>query len=122
MSNSTKNIRNSLGKIYLSLIMGVLMGIVEVLMNDYYMEMISISYYVPLFTVLFVLIFIYKKQMYIGDKNYLNEMIEHHSMALLTSEEIFKKTNDKNIKLLAANIINTQEKEIAIMKQMVERR
>jgi len=47
-------------------------------------------------------------------------MIEHHSMALLTSGEILKKTKDDNMILLADSIIKEQQKEISIMKQMVQ--
>ena len=52
-------------------------------------------------------------------KEYLEEMIEHHSMALLTSEEILQKTESERVKRLAENIIITQEKEIEYMKQLV---
>jgi uncharacterized protein (DUF305 family) len=47
-------------------------------------------------------------------------MIEHHSMALLTSEEILQKTSSERVKKLAENIISTQEKEIEYMKQLIE--
>jgi uncharacterized protein (DUF305 family) len=46
-------------------------------------------------------------------------MIEHHSMALLTSEEILQKTQSERIKKLAENIISTQEKEIEYMRQLI---
>ena len=46
-------------------------------------------------------------------------MISHHSTALTTSHNIYKKTNDEKIKTLAKNIIDTQENEINIMKQML---
>ena len=58
--------------------------------------------------------------MYIDDKNYLEEMIEHHSMALLTSEEILQKTQSERVKRLAENIISTQEKEIEYMKELLK--
>ena len=51
--------------------------------------------------------------------DYLSEMIEHHSMAILTSEEILQKTHSERVKKLAENIITTQEKEIDYMKQML---
>ena len=38
-------------------------------------------------------------------------MIEHHSMALLTSEVILQKNTSENVKRLAENIIQTQEKK-----------
>ena len=46
-------------------------------------------------------------------------MIEHHSMALLTSEEILQKTESEKVKNLAENIIFTQEKEIQYIKSLV---
>ena len=43
-------------------------------------------------------------------------MISHHSTALTTSNIIYKRTNDKRIKKLAKEIIDTQEREIKLMK------
>jgi uncharacterized protein (DUF305 family) len=45
-------------------------------------------------------------------------MIEHHSMAILTSEEILQKTSSERVKRLAENIIATQQKEIDYMQQL----
>jgi uncharacterized protein (DUF305 family) len=47
-------------------------------------------------------------------------MIEHHSMALLTSEEILQKTHSERVKKLAENIIVTQEKEIEYMRKLIK--
>jgi hypothetical protein len=120
MTNDVTNIRNSLGKLYLSTIMAFLMGIVEVMMHDFYAGVLYLQYYIPLFVLLGTLYYLYKSQYKINDKEYLNEMIEHHSMALLTSGEILKKTKDDNMILLADSIIKEQQKEISIMKQMVQ--
>ena len=119
MTNDITNIRNSLGKAYMSGIMALLMGIVEVAMNDYYMNMISAKYYIILFILLGILYYMYKTQQYIYDRDYLNEMIEHHSMALTSSGEIMKKTSDPKVKILASKIINTQEDEIQYMKNLL---
>jgi len=121
MTNDMTNIRNSLGKAYMSGIMALLMGIVEVAMNDYYMRMISKKYYIVLFILLGLLYYTYKTQQYIYDRDYLNEMIEHHSMALTTSGEIMKKTSDPKVKMLASKIINTQEDEIQYMKRLLSK-
>jgi hypothetical protein len=120
MVNDITNIRNSLGKLYLSTIMAFLMGIVEVMMHDFYFGMLSLQYYIPLFVILGAFYYLYKSQYKINDKEYLNEMIEHHSMTLLTSDEILQKTTDDNVILLADSIIKGQQKEISIMKQMVQ--
>ena len=120
MTNTYKNITFSIGKFYMSVIMAVLMGLLEVLMYDIHMRMISIGYYLSLFFVLCVFIYLYRNQMYIEDKDYLEEMIEHHSMAILTSDEILQKTKSERVKKLAETIVITQEKEIEYMKQLLK--
>jgi len=119
MTNSYKNITFSLGKFYMSVIMALLMGLLEVLMYDNHMNSLSVYYYLSLCFVLVTFIYLYRNQIYIDDKDYLNEMIEHHSMALLTSEEILQKTNSEKVKKLAENIISTQEKEIEYMRHLI---
>lgn len=120
MTNTYKNITFSIGKFYMSVIMAVLMGLLEVLMYDIHMRMISVSYYLSLFFVLYMFIYLYRNQMYIEDKDYLEEMIEHHSMAILTSDEILQKTKSERVKKLAESILTTQEKEIEYMKQLLK--
>ena len=118
MTDSYKNITFSIGKFYMAVIMAVLMGLTEVLMFDTHMKTVSGIYYLSLFFVLVVFVYLYRNQVYIEDKDYLNEMIEHHSMALLTSEEILQKTHSERVKKLAENIIVTQEKDIEYMRQL----
>ena len=120
MTNSIQNITLSMGKFYMSVIMAVLMGLTEVLMFDIHMKSISGAYYLTLIFVLVVFVYLYRNQVYIDDKEYLQEMIEHHSMALLTSEEILQKTHSERVKKLATNIISTQEKEIEYMRGLIK--
>jgi Ca2+/Na+ antiporter len=120
MTDSYKNITFSIGKFYMAVIMAILMGLTEVLMFDTHMKTVSGIYYLSLFFVLVMFVYLYRNQVYIEDKDYLNEMIEHHSMALLTSEEILQKTHSERVKRLAENIISTQEKEIEYMRQLIK--
>jgi hypothetical protein len=119
MTNAINNITFSVGKFYISVIMSILMGLLEVVMFDVHMRTISIPYYLALFFILAIFVYLYRNQIYIDDKDYMSEMIEHHSMAILTSEEILQKTHSERVKKLAENIIITQEKEIEYMKQML---
>jgi len=118
MTNAPTNIRATTGKFYISTIMALLMGLLEVGMHDYYMASFSTIFYLALSFVLIIFVHLYRNQVYIEDKDSLNEMIEHHSMALLTSEEILQKTNSERVKRLAENIIATQRKEIDYMNQL----
>ena len=119
MTNSLENITFSVGKFYMSCIMALIMGFIEVGMHDYYMQHFSLPYYLSLGFGLAIFVYLYRNQMYIYDRDYLNEMIEHHSMALLTSGEILQKTQSERVRKLAENIVSTQEAEIKYMKQLV---
>jgi hypothetical protein len=60
--------------------------------------------------------FLLQKQLFVTDNEWLKRMIGHHSTALTTSHIIHNKTKNKKIKKLSHDIINAQEKEIALMK------
>ncbi len=64
-------------------------------------------------------ILLLRKQFLVEDKQWLKRMIPHHSTALTTSHKIYNKTNNLKIKKLAKEIIDTQEKEIKLMKSML---
>lgn len=55
----------------------------------------------------------------VGNVFWMNALIPHHSIALLTSERADIK--DPEVKKLANNIIEAQRKEIAEMKAMIDR-
>ena len=55
----------------------------------------------------------------VNDKQWLRRMISHHSTALTTSHKIYNKTDNIQLKELANEIINTQEREIELMKSML---
>jgi hypothetical protein len=99
--------------------MALLMGFIEVFMFDFHMKTLHVTYYLSLFIGFSAFLYLYKNQTYIDDNEYLKEMIEHHSMALLTSEEILQKTKSERVKKLADNIVATQTAEIEYMKQML---
>lgn len=119
MANRMENITNSLGKVYLSIIMGLYMMSIEIMMHDHHYGVFSIKYYIFIGLLLGLFIYLYRAQKYITDKQYLKEMIEHHSMALLTSNKILEKTDNYNVSKIAKNIIQKQEDEIRDMKGML---
>ena len=66
-----------------------------------------------------VSIFLLRQQLLVDDKQWLRRMISHHSTALTTSHKIYNKTNNAKLKTLAKEIIDTQEKEIKLMKSLL---
>lgn len=60
-----------------------------------------------------------RRQFLIDDKQWLRRMISHHSTALTTTHKIYITTDNPKLKKLANEIIQTQEKEISLMKSML---
>jgi uncharacterized protein (DUF305 family) len=120
MTDKFENIRNSYGKAYLSVTMAAAMIAIEVMMHDHQYRVFSSRSYLAILIVLVTFIYLYRNQVAINDKQYLEEMIEHHSMALLTSEKILEKTDNYNVTKIAKNIIQRQNDEIVFMKSLVQ--
>lgn len=119
MSNSVSNVTHSLGKAYLGIIMGLLMVMMDVGMRGPYMSSPYVRRMLILGVALLIFILLYKKQFGVTDAQYLREMKEHHSMALLTSEQILRKTTRSDVAALAQRIQATQESEITEMDNLL---
>lgn len=62
--------------------------------------------------------FLMRNQTTIDDVDYMQGMIPHHSIAILTSERA--NIEDPRVRKLADDIIKAQEKEITEMKELIE--
>lgn len=121
MVSNISYITNNVGKAYLATIMALSMVALEVMMHDHQYHVLSTNWYAILFALLALFTYLYRKQIAINDKQYLEGMIEHHSMAIITSEEILKKTDNYDVAKLAKNIIQTQTDELQIMKKLLNK-
>jgi uncharacterized protein (DUF305 family) len=119
MVNNRSEITNNLGKVYMSVTMGLFMVLLEVMMHDHQYNILSLKLYTFLIAGLALFIYLYRKQIAIKDSQYLEGMIEHHSMGILTSKKILDKTDNYDVAKLAKNIIQTQNDEIKIMKRLL---
>lgn len=63
--------------------------------------------------------YLVRQQIPIGEIKWMKAMIPHHSIAILTSSKADIK--DPEVKELAEEVIETQKREIAAMKRMIER-
>ena len=121
MVNNRLYITNNIGKAYLATIMGLFMVLLEVMMHDHQYKVFSSNFYIILIALLALFVYLYRAQVAINDKQYLEGMIEHHSMGIFTSEQILKKTDSYDVTKLAKNIIQQQEDEIREMKKILQK-
>lgn len=60
-----------------------------------------------------------RTQAFISDKQYMKAMIPHHSSAVMTSKHAAIK--DPQVRMLADSIIQSQQREIRLMKELIRR-
>ena len=86
----------------------------------FFMGILQLEKYTILFGIIVTIISFYfiRKQSFITEIEYLRGMIPHHSMAILMSKRLKEKTH--NIQYLLDQIIETQQKEILLMKSYLE--
>lgn len=116
MTDHHENMTNSTGKIYMCIIMGLFMVLMDILLND----MFDVKLFITITSLILFFIYLYRIQFAINDKNYIREMIEHHSMALLTTKNILEKTQNPAVNNLATKILLTQKKEIEDMHYLLK--
>ena len=105
---------------YMSLLMVTPMAIIMLFMMPMMYEnkklnMIILA--ISIFVFVLALTFL-RTQTFITDSQYMKAMIPHHSSAIMVSQEANLK--DPQLKKLAEQIIKSQVKEIAEMKQILE--
>jgi len=67
-----------------------------------------------------ITIILIRTQTFVNDRQYLSNMITHHSMAMLMSDKILQKTNNPRIIKLANTIFKSQQQEINEMKKILD--
>jgi hypothetical protein len=111
------NLNNS----YMAALMTAPMLIIEIiLMGEMYKNKKLLSYVFGGSIVVLVFAFLFiRQQTFIDNKRFLTSMIPHHSGAILMCEQ--SNITDPEIAELCDEIVETQEREIAIMEAQLEK-
>jgi len=111
MVNSLADYRLSVSQAYMAAAMGFAMVALEATMHP-----IPLVGWMIVVTGLIAAVAAYRTQFLVSDREYLHDMIPHHSMAVLTSQARMERSQNKRVKQLAEQILATQNTEIALMK------
>lgn len=108
-------------RLYMNLLMTAIMAVVMLwFMRHMYSDRKINTYIVSGSITLFALsLFLVRTQVLVDDVAWMKAMIPHHSIAILTSERA--QLNDPRVQELAEEIIAAQEREIAEMKELIEK-
>ena len=119
--DSLDHVYFSLTRLYMALLMVAPMGILMLFMmkenfNNKKLNRIILVSGIVIFVLALVFL---RTQTFIQDEQYMKAMIPHHSSAILTSQEAG--INDSEVKELSIEIIETQEREISLMKELLNK-
>ncbi|WP_122647109.1 DUF305 domain-containing protein [Enterococcus mediterraneensis] len=108
-------------RIYMALMMGAAMAIIMLLFmwKMYENKKANIGILVVSALIFCLSLFLVRSQATIKDTDWMKAMIPHHSIAVLTSNRA--NLEDPEVKELAEEIIDAQEREIQQMKEMIKR-
>ncbi len=112
--NNLSDVRVHLNDIYMGISMTgwmlFLMGLIYSMENYIWVGIVTIG----------ISAYLIRKQVFIGEREYIDSMIPHHSMAILMSKQLKEKgdISNKQLDKLVNNIIQTQQEEINLMKSL----
>ncbi|MFT6749421.1 MAG: peptidoglycan/LPS O-acetylase OafA/YrhL [Flavobacterium sp.] len=118
---SSDHILNSITRFYMTTLMVSAMAISMLLFMWKMYSKKNTNYAIIVFAsvTFFGTIFLLQTQTFVSDVQWMKAMISHHSSAIMTSSSANIK--DPEVKKLADDIIEAQEREISQMKQMIQR-
>ena len=107
-------------RVYMALIMGAMMAIIMLafMPQMYTKRRMNFAIYAGSVIVFVLALWLVRSQATIHDVAWMKAMIPHHSIAILTSENT--NISDPRVRELADGIIETQRKEIAEMKALIQ--
>ncbi|NEY71067.1 DUF305 domain-containing protein [Bacillus mesophilus] len=107
-------------RLYMALLMGATMTFVMLLFMMHMLKNRKVNIGIATASVILfsISLFLLRSQILVDDTDYMEAMIPHHSIAILTSERAT--ITDPRVRNLADNIIETQKKEITEMKELIE--
>lgn len=117
---SLSHVYFSVGQAWMGAAMGAAMAAVGGLLPGHPHGSLALWEWLTIAAIGIVAIAGWRWQLFVDDREWLHDMIPHHSMALVTSRGRLASSTDPRISRLAQEIIMTQEREIATMKAMAQ--
>ena len=107
-------------RMFMTLIMGAAMIVIMLafMLDMYKNSKVNLAIFIGAFLLLLSAVGLVRSQITVSDVDYMEGMIPHHSIAILTSERA--RIKDPRVRKLADGIIEAQHKEIKEMEWLIE--
>ena len=105
---------------WMALLMGATMAVIMLafMLSMYKNKMMNIGIFIGSAIVFGLSLWLVRGQATVGDAEYMQAMVPHHSIAIMTSERA--QITDPRVRKLADEIIEAQRREIAEMKYLIQ--
>ncbi|MDP2129223.1 MAG: DUF305 domain-containing protein [Pseudohongiella sp.] len=105
---------------WMALVMGSTMAVIMLafMLSMYKNAALNIAIFIGSLIVFGLSLWLVRSQATIGDAEYMQAMVPHHSIAIMTSERA--QITDPRVRKLADEIIEAQRREIAEMKYLIQ--
>lgn len=116
----TDHVRWSETRVFMTFIMGAAMAVIMLtyMRGMYSDKRMNLGIYVGSVVVFLAALYLVRSQTTVQDTSYMNAMIPHHSIAILTSERA--EIEDLRVRELADEIIEAQRREISEMMWLID--
>lgn len=107
-------------RFWMTFVMGAVMAVVMLsfMLSMYKNKVINIAIYAGSLLVFAIALWLVRSQATVNDSEYMEAMIPHHSIAIMTSERA--QITDPRVRKLADEIIEAQRREISEMKYLIK--
>ncbi|MCC6908279.1 MAG: DUF305 domain-containing protein [Phycisphaerales bacterium] len=107
-------------RVFMALIMGACMAVIMLtfMLGMHKNRVLNVAIYVASTAIFAVSLWLVRSQVTVDDVDYMEAMIPHHSIAILTSERA--QIGDARVRKLADEIIAAQRREIAEMEVLID--
>ncbi len=106
-------------RVYMALIMGAAMAVIMLgyMLHMYENRRVNLGIFAGSAVLFALALWLVRSQTTVEDVSYMRAMIPHHSIAILTSSRA--RISDPRVRQLADEIIESQRREIAEMKELI---
>jgi hypothetical protein len=106
-------------RVYMALIMGAAMAVIMLgyMLHMYENRRVNLGIFLGSAALFALALWLVRSQTTVEDVSYMRAMIPHHSIAILTSSRA--RISDPRVRQLADQIIESQRREIAEMKELI---
>ena len=117
--DTTENVTDSVGKMYISFIVAGLVTLVELAINDFSTNVTNWALYFILFLVVGASIMMYRTQTFIDGKQYLRFVLENDSKCLLPTLKTIENSDSKRLTDFARTYMKQLKSNMTYSKNLM---